>query len=737
MSAITTHTISSCWRALRRHPLQADAWFDLARAYAEGDLPLHAGYAARQALRLAPERRDALQALAPAAWQADPQLDAALGRCTPDAAAALEARCARAAAACPDDWLSWLFLARVRDVLGRGGDGALERAAALEAIPGETLHNLGRWRLAADDAPGAVAALAQLLDIRPLRCGSMMILGEALLRMNNTQAAEKAFARASSSNNPAFLLDLAGRVFRHNYWSEAIAVLHKALSLRPDSVPHLVQLANIHYDVFELDACRATLERIRALDPGNRDIDHLELGMHGRLGDAQGHLAALRRAFRERADPLSRQASTIAMVSLYDDSLKPEDVTALHRELCAPIEAARAPRSVFANPRTTDRRLRIGYVTGDLHRQHPVNLFMLPVLQRHDHERFEVHVYHTGTIHDIYTAQAKACADRWCAAEDLDDPALAEAIGADGVDILVDLAGHTSTHRLGVFAMRAAPVQATFLGYPHSTGLTTIDWLIGDAVVSPAPHGHLFTEAVAQLPGSVFCWSPVDSYPLPAARAPDAPFVFGSFNNVLKLSPSTIALWARILHAVPDAQLLLKSPSLKDAAVQARFTSLFARHGVGSERLAFRGPTGLDAMMQEYGDVDAALDPTPYNGGTTTLQALWMGVPVLTLEGGNFVSRMGASFLRALDQPQWVARDADAYVAAAVALARERAAVRAGRASLRARMQASPVADIDGYVTHFEAALEAIWRSHCAGDGRRLLPAAEVAQAVRTMAGVR
>jgi predicted O-linked N-acetylglucosamine transferase (SPINDLY family) len=197
--------------------------------------------------------------------------------------------------------------------------------------------------------------------------------------------------------------------------------------------------------------------------------------------------------------------------------------------------------------------------------------------------------------------------------------------------------------------------------------------------------------------------------------------VFGSFNNVLKLSDSTIALWARILLAVPDALLLLKSPSLKDASVQARYTALFAQHGVAPDRLRFRGPTGLSAMMQEYGDVDVALDPLPYNGGTTTLQALWQGVPVLTLEGGNFVSRMGASFLRALGQDAWVAADADAYVAAAAALARDRASVRAGREQLRARMLSSPVSDIDAYVRHFETALDAMWQAHCAGDGRRLL----------------
>jgi predicted O-linked N-acetylglucosamine transferase (SPINDLY family) len=720
-------SVSAHWRLLRQDPLQAQAWFDLACEYATLGLPLQAGYCARQAVQLAPERRAQVAALAIEAWHDERHMLDTLAQPAPQQAAALARRCHEAVAACPGDWPSWLYLARLQELnppdAGLPPPGhALSRAQACEPVAGESLHWLGRWRLAADDALGAVTAFSQLLDIRPVRCGSMLFLGEALLQVGNVAAAEKAFARASLSNNPDFLLHLAARVLGHNYWKEAIEILHKALGLKPDSVPHLVQLALIHQEVFNLAECRALAARIRALEPHNADAARIERAMHGRLGDANAHFAALRRDYAEGS---TRLASTLAMTALYNDTLDAEAISALHRDMCRPIEAPHVARTAFANPRTRDRVLRIGYITGDLHRQHPVNLFMLPVLQRHDHARFDIHVYHTGAIHDDYTRLARACSDRWTSAQDFDDVLLARAIVDDGIDILVDLAGHSSTHRLGVFAMRAAPVQASFLGYPHSTGLAAMDWLIGDAVVSPAGHAHLFSEAIAQLPGSVFCWAPVDDYPLPLPRPLDAPLVFGSFNNVLKLSPTTIAMWAAILHAVPDAVLLLKSASLGDADVQARFTGLFAAHGIPAQRLQFRGPAGLDRMMQEYGDVDIALDPTPYNGGTTTLQALWMGVPVVSLEGGNFVSRMGASFLRTMGRPKWVARDQAGYVAAAVSLARRRRELRAGRAALRAAMQ--PLCDIDAYVRHFEALLRGIWASHCDGDGRRLLPADDVA----------
>lgn len=713
----------SPWGLLRASAVQPLAWLDLARHYAGRQLPWQADYAARQAVRCDAALRPQVEALALGGWQATAAGDALLGRAGwPDAASQVE-RFSAALADEPDDWLTWLYVARLYDMLEetQAHRHALAQAKAQEAIPGESLHWLGVWRLNAGDAAGAVAALSTLLDIRPLRYGSMMYLGEALLRVGNIAAAEKAFARASHSNNPDFLLTLSARVYAHNYWQEAIAVLQKALAVRAAHAPTWLALAKIQSEVYALADCRDSLQRLSELEPDNHEAALLDAGLQGRMGDARAHLAALQTAYAAGGDPLSRLASSVAMTSLYHDQLPPEEVAALHRRLCAPIEAAVVQKTGFDNPRTVGRRLRIGYVTGDFHRQHPVNIFMLPVLLRHDHSLFEVCVYHTGNMHDEYTRQAKACAERWLEAAALDDATLQQAIVADGIDILIDLAGHTSTHRLGVFALRAAPVQATFLGYPHSTGLSSIDWLIGDATVSPVEHAHLFSERLAQLPDSVFCWAPVDEYPLPAPRPPTAPVVFGSFNNAMKLTARTLALWAQVLHAVADASLLLKAPAFRDQAVQARFAERFAALGIARERLLFRGPSGLAEMMQEYGEIDIALDPTPYNGGTTTLQALWMGVPVVTLAGGNFVSRMGASFLNTLGQADWVAVDADDYVAKARRLAGQAPSRRAKRADLRRQMAASPLCDIKTYVAHLEALYERMWAACCAGNVQRLI----------------
>ena len=740
IQALTVPALSAgrLWRQLAESPAQPALWLELARDYAAAGFRWQMVYAARQALRFDPALGPQLEALATdGSWQDTAAGDTLLGRAVLPETASLAEQFTSRVADVPDDWLTWLYLARLlemkttsaRDtaITAEESVHALEQARQLEPIAGESLHWLGVWRLSAGDARSAVAALSGLLDIRPVRFGSMMYLGEALVRVGNLLAGEKAFARASGSENPDFLQTLAARVYAHNYWQEAIELLQKAVKISPQRSSILLALARIQSEVYALADCRDTLSRIQALDPDNTEAHLLWAGLQGRMGDARGYMATVQRAYESNEDPLSRLASSVAMMSLYNDQLSAIEVATLHRHLCAPIEAAMVPLSMLRNEAaaiTPEKpHLRVGFVTGDLHRQHPVNIFMLPVLERLAETELELFVYYTGSMHDEYTRRAQACVNQWREASALTDAELQEVIVADEVDILIDLAGHTATHRLGVFAMRAAPVQATFLGYPHSTGLSTIDWLIGDGIVSPAAHPHLFSEGIAQLPGSVFCWAPVDTYPLPKPRPPKAPLVFGSFNNAMKLSPTTLALWAKVLHAVPGSKLLLKAPSLRDDSVQQRFSELLAEQGIGPDRLIFRGPSGLAEMMQAYGDVDIALDPVPYNGGTTTLQALWMGVPVVTLLGENFVSRMGASFLHTLGKPDWVAEDEAGYVAAAVALAAKRVALRKGRAALRDQMMASPLCDIATYTVQFERLLEQMWMKRADTTGDRLIRA--------------
>jgi predicted O-linked N-acetylglucosamine transferase (SPINDLY family) len=256
----------------------------------------------------------------------------------------------------------------------------------------------------------------------------------------------------------------------------------------------------------------------------------------------------------------------------------------------------------------------------------------------------------------------------------------------------------------------------SYLGYPGSTGVPNIDWLLVDDVVAPVGSDDLFTERLIRLPGTVFCFHPEADYPYPDYGAATASrmLTFGSFNNAPKLTPRTIELWARVLKAVPDSRMVLKAPSFKDPGAIESFRRRFHEQGIDAARLEFRGPVGLTDMMAEYADIDIALDPVPYNGGTTSLQALWMGVPVVALAGQHFVSRMGASFMTALGLPDWVARDDDGFVALAADKARDRAALLDLKKSLRARQSQALAWDIDRHARAVQDAIRFAWREHCA-----------------------
>jgi predicted O-linked N-acetylglucosamine transferase (SPINDLY family) len=352
------------------------------------------------------------------------------------------------------------------------------------------------------------------------------------------------------------------------------------------------------------------------------------------------------------------------------------------------------------------RRLRVGLVTADFHFQHPVNIFMQPVLRELDRARIELSVYFTGISSDAQTLLAKSRAEHWVEATALNDSQLARRIDDDEIDVLVDLSGHTGHNRMRLFAQRAAPVQMTYLGYPGSTGVPNMDWLLGDAVVTPEGSDKLYSEKVWRLPGTVFCYAPEEDYPHPKFTSAHAkrPLTFGSFNNVPKLTPHTLRLWARILAALPESRLLLKAPSFSDPAAIEAFSARLSAEGIALQRVEFRGPVGLTEMMAEYADVDIALDPVPYNGGTTSLQALWMGAPVVVKAGGHFVSRMGASFMTAAGLTDWVAEDDDDYVAIAVAKGRDRKGLLQLKCTLRERLLSCSAWDVKAHTRAMEAA---------------------------------
>lgn len=589
--------------------------------------------------------------------------------------------------------------------LDRAGAGA-EPAPAMAGL----CRDMAGFRLERADLPRALDALRQAR----LLAGSIDLialidldLAEVFLRLGMTVEAQALMERLSGSTDPALLRALAQLAYRFNFWAEAVAILERWTKLYPvDAQAHL-DLADMQVKSWLLEEALASLDRAEAsgtVPPAAGAA--LRASVANRLGDADTALSVYEGLVADGNDSFAPNA---AMSLLYADSVTPDEVARRHRALFADWgKDARSRESFGADP-NPDRPVRIGLVSGDLHHQHPVNIFMQPLLARWDHAGLPLTIYNTGFTVDDQTRLARSRVGTW---HDVTTAQLATAVAADRIDILVDLAGHTGGGTMRAFARRMAPVQASFLGYPGSTGVPNIDWLIGDPVVTPPGADHLCSERVMPLPNTVFCFAPEVDYPLPdfEAFARGRPLTFGSFNNIPKLTPRTIRLWANVLKAVPDARLLLRAPSFKDAGAVARFSRLFGEQGIPAERLTFRGPVGLDVMMQAHCEVDIALDPFPYCGGTTTLQALWMGVPVLTMQGGQFVSRMGASFMTAAGLPDWIAEDDAAYVAQAAALAQDRLALLDLKRGLRARLLARPGWDADRYAADFGVALRKMWR---------------------------
>lgn len=634
----------------------------------------------------------------------------------------------QAVAAAPGRWEGLLSLARVLEDTGRNDEAAVAYHQALIVAgqkPGgvRNVHKMmSRYRVERGDSARALESLRQALGIMRVeqpepdvndRADLQIDLGEVLMRLGLADLAHRAFERASVATAEHVLSRLAQVSFHNNLWQEAQDVLKRNVELHPESATALWNLAHSYAESWQMAEAEATLGRAEAIaaQPGARSM---RASIAGRIGDVD-KAREIYRQLGEEEGPTSAMRSSAAMASLYSDTLSAQQVTDLHRELFGDMGANARAAGSFKNDRSAKRRIRLGLISADFHHQHPVNIFMQPVLAHIDHEKFEIFLYHTGIVHDDQTQLAKGRVDHWVAASSMNNAQLARRIEADQIDILLDLSGHTSMNRMALLAERVAPVQVTFLGYPGTTGVPNMDWIITDPVVAPEGSEALFTEQVMRLPNTVFCYAPEVEYPFPAydKSTAERPLTFGSFNNVPKLTPHTIKLWSAVLSEVPGSRLILKAPSFKDEMAIRTFRERFAAEGVDTDRIEFRGPVGLTDMMAEYADVDIALDPVPYNGGTTTLQALWMGVPVVVKEGANFVSRMGASFMRAAGLSDWVAKNDAEYVKIAAKMAKDRQALLKLKQGLRDRLLDAPGWNIAGYTRDFEKALQAMWAQYC------------------------
>jgi predicted O-linked N-acetylglucosamine transferase (SPINDLY family) len=612
---------------------------------------------------------------------------------------------------------------------GRAAEAEAACLRVLDRRPGHApaLHMLGLVRAAAGRFDDALELMCRAVQADPLVADFHGNLGAVLGRLGLEkeavaplqEAARLAPSRADAWENLGVALYEAGR---HKQAAEAHRRALRLAPLRPEGHYHLGRALR---KMDRAEEALASLRRAVELREDYFDAHHELSCAAGDCGRLDVLLPALRRAVALRPESATLH-SNLLFCLLHEQGDDVEVTFAEHlewaRRHAEKLYPPRPPR--FDNDRGADRPLRIGYVSPD-YRQHPVAVFLEPAIEHHDRRAVAVYCYSDVAKPDPVTRRIRGLADAWRDVAGLPDQRVMELIRRDRIDVLIDLAGHTGDNRLSMFARRAAPVQASYLGYPSTTGLTTIDYRITDPHHDPpGMTERYYTERLWRLTHSAWCYRPADGCdepgPLPADAAGGA-VTFGSTNRPIKLTPRVIDLWARVLHAVPGSRMFVLVGAGDNGADYVG--GEFARHGIGPDRvrLVGRSRTHLD-YLRMYHEIDVLLDAFPYAGETTTFDAMWMGVPAVTLAGRTCVSRTGVNVLASAGLEDLVAATTDDYVRVAAGLARELGRLRELRATLRSRMARSPLGDGPGLARSLETAYRSMWAEWCGDGPHRALP---------------
>jgi predicted O-linked N-acetylglucosamine transferase (SPINDLY family) len=598
--------------------------------------------------------------------------------------------------------------------LGKPDDAVAAYRRALELTPqaAEVYNNLGNALKDQGKLDEAIACYRRAVELKSDHAEAYYNLGNAWKDMGKLADAAASYRRAleCKPDYAAALLNLGVALQDQGDFKGAIACWRRALDLKPDFAEALSNLGNALKEQGDFNAAIACWRRALELKP-----DYA--GAHNNLGNAlkdQGltdeAVACYRRALE--LEPSFAQAhSNILMTLQYRAGITPAALAEAHAEFerrhAAPLCGDHDKRSQ-AREGSGDRhdRLRVGFVSPDLGR-HPVGYFLVRVLESLGQEELDTICYSDRIVKDDLTHRLQAAAAQWRDVVGMSDPQLAEQIRADRIDILFDLTGHTARNRLLVFARKPAPVQITWIGYEGTTGLAAMDYLLADRYVAPEESQAYFRERLLWMPDGYLCYEPPPAAP-PTGPLPalDRGYVtFGSFSNLAKITPEVVAVWAAILHRTPTSRLVLKHQALSDAAVKQRYLGLFNAQGVAPQRLDLVTASSYAEYLAAYCQLDIVLDPFPFSGSTTTCEALWMGVPVVTCPGATFASRHSLSHLSVLGVTETIGVDLEQYVERAVALADDLPRLAALRAGLRPRMAASPLCDGRRFAANLAAVL--------------------------------
>lgn len=574
----------------------------------------------------------------------------------------------------------------------RNGRIADAEAAYREVLARDPRHaraafELGRLAMEDGRLEEAAACLRGAIRAAPSIAEYHSLFGLVLLRSKMREAAlnPHAIAVQLAPANPEFRVRLGEAQWRAGHLAAAAASLERALELDPALAGAHRLLAQVRYDSGLVDEALAEMRRLLPLDPESwRVHDTLTFLLHFHPASTRASLQAEHAAWNEK--------------------------------YAVPLRKYIVPHS---NDRTPERRLRIGYVSADFC-DHAVAYTLIPLFSNHDRTQFEIVAYSGVRTADDMTVRFKRHVDFWRDVARWSDEKLADCIRTDGIDLLIDLSLHSAGHRLFVFARRPAPIQVTWAGYPGGTGLDAIDYRLTDRFLDP-PGGSeaCYAEKSVRLPDSFWCYDPVTKTPAvnPSPALATGTVAFGCLNKPMKVNLATIALWARVLRALPTSRMILMASA---DAVRSRIAGWFCEHGVDPARLEFVGRQARQDYLRVYHRIDIALDPTPYGGHITLCDALWMGVPTLALPGETAVARAGLSLLMHAGLPDWIATTPDDFVHIAREQTRDLDRLARVRAELRARLMDSPLMDAGRFARGMESVYRAMWRTWCAGGSDNL-----------------
>lgn len=701
-----------------------------------------------------PEAREAYEAATranPAFLQAWAKLAAANLRLG-DAPSAMEAS-NRILAKDPANPVGWFHKA---DALGRQGKWeesrlALEKTLSLQPVFPEAHNNLGLARKSLGDLAGAAESFRTSLAQDPSFAEACCNLGQLALDGHDREQAFVWFRKgleldpnsAQSHFGMGNFLNAVGR------YDDAASHLRRALEIRPDFPEALNNLGNILLSLRRHDEGLEAFQRAIKIRPEYHEAfanmgnlqreakfpDLAEASMleairlkpdfaaaHSNLGNAyfdQGKVELALASYRKGID-LGQDDRDFVPNYLFALNYSPattdEEIAAEHRRLCLQkFDKLREPAD-FNNSRDPERKIRIGYVSPDFW-MHPVARFMLPILEHHDRGPFEVFAYSSRYLKDGFTEECVRRVDQWREAHHLDDKSLASLIRDDGIDILVDLTMHSRDCRPGLFARKPAPIQVSYLAYVGTTGLEAMDYRVTDIYLDPPEAGQLpFHEKPLRLSRSWWTFQPPIRATIPEVTPPpcleNGYVTFGSLNNFVKVNEQVRDLWARLVAGIPNARLMIH---MKESRARQGLLDFLSERGLPPGRVTLVGYQDGPSYMATYGKMDIALDPSPFAGGTTTFDALWMGVPVVTQAGERSSSRGGLGILATLGRRDWVASSPEEYIAIARRLASDPVELAKIRKGLRDEIRASPLMDNKGFTRELEGHFRAIWRDWCRG----------------------